>query len=125
MMVMDKDGNEKTSGMIDSTDVVHVITGDKTSEALYTIEVEVISTKDLDGKVVSIYPNPARDILYVENVPDNTYVRVSDIAGRTAILRASSEISKGIDLTDLNDGLYLLSIEKDGEKIMTTRFIKK
>jgi hypothetical protein len=126
IMVMDKDGNEKTEGSMDSTDVLHVITGDKTSEALYTLEKFVlVSTDDLDSKVISIYPNPARDILYVENVPADTYVRVSDIAGRTAILRASSEISKGIDLSDLNDGLYLLSIEKDGEKIMTTRFIKK
>jgi hypothetical protein len=125
MMLLDSAGTEKTTGMVVANDEVYVVSGDGVNNVTYMIMLNPVSVKNVVSDAMSVYPNPASSVLYVENIPEGTYVRVSDITGRTALLQRSSEITRGIDLSDLSNGVYLLSVEKNGEKIMTTRFIKK
>ena len=123
--LFDADGAEKTSGNILETDVLYVVSGDQVNNVTYTIKINETFVDNVVSDALNVYPNPASKVLYVENVPAGTFVRVSDITGRTAMIRSADEVSRGIDLSDLSNGVYLLSIEKDGEKIATTRFIKK
>ena len=37
----------------------------------------------------------------------------------------AGDIASGLDLSGMKDGLYFLSIEKDGKILTTVKFIKK
>ncbi len=84
--------------------------------------------------VLSIYPNPAEDVLNLQlHVPDNmltnrqmvscynlsgTLLFQQQLAPQTGIARQSMDISQ------LESGMYLLQWH-DGERVVVTRFIKK
>lgn len=124
MMVKDADGGEKTSGTVLETDMVVVTSGDAQVTASYGITILVSVYNDMADQL-RVYPNPAQSVLYVENIPMNTYVRISDITGRTLSLSQAFDVASGIDLSDMRTGIYFLTIEKDGKKQATVKFIKK
>lgn len=75
----------------------------------------------------TLYPNPARDKLYIETNNhqdcDKAVIKLFDLCGRQVL---ESQYKKEINLGDLNNGLYLISIiSADGkcftEKIMINR----
>jgi hypothetical protein len=124
MMLMDPDGNQKTTGWVQEKDVLKVMTADGTSRTLYTISF-LTAVTDPGSMEIGVYPNPATEVLYIENLPADSYVRISNMAGHTILLRKAGEVSHGIGLKGLEEGVYLLSVESEGEKIMATRFVRR
>ncbi len=74
------------------------------------------------GIELFIYPNPAKNILHVEgNLPSNSLLTIRNPLGQVIY---NGEIGNGaIDVSQLNKGLYFLSIQI-GEEIKTSRFVK-
>ena len=75
---------------------------------------------------VSIYPNPAQNILHVEGLSANAKFTVVDINGNIAIsqqLSANSSSFK-LNIASLHAGNYLLKIETNGE-VVTKQFVKE
>jgi hypothetical protein len=124
LSLQDEHGEQKSTGKVLESDVVHVVTEDETSEAYYFIDLGTAVNNNTAGQIM-IYPNPAGDILHVKNIPLNTYVRITEITGRVMIVQKADKLNHGIDISDLAKGLYILSVETTGGKILTTKFIKK
>lgn len=72
-------------------------------------EVEVlcqaVMTQDQNPSSVAIYPNPARDRIYLRGTGDHPAWRLTDLSGR--VLQTGS--SNMIDLTTRSSGIYLLT----------------
>lgn len=122
--VYDVDQNVKTTGTVLDTDVVTVVSGDGRSTVNYSITV-IVSVFNNVTENLSVYPNPAQDVLYVKNIPADTQVRISDITGRIHLMQKASDISHGIDLAGMQKGLYFLTVEKDGRAVATVKFVKR
>ncbi len=76
---------------------------------------------------VSIYPNPAQNILHVEGLSSqNAKLTVVDFNGNVIVSRELSVVSNGYDLnvSSLHAGNYLLKIETNGE-VVTKQFVKE
>ena len=54
---------------------------------------------------LSVYPNPATDIVHVEGLPEGTPIILSDLQGRRVLETFGAQFS----VLDLPAGLYLLS----------------
>jgi len=124
MTVLDVDMAEKTTGEVLDTDMVKVVSGDGRNEVSYTIEV-LVSVYNSMIENLKVYPNPASDVLYVENIPSDSHVRISDITGRMLMLKQAGELSSGVDLSGMQRGIYFLTVEKDGKVVATVKFVKK
>jgi hypothetical protein len=63
-------------------------------------------------KEVSIYPNPATDILNVDlgSVTQTIQVQFIDAVGRTVKTESISGSHSQIDISDLNQGIYFISL---------------
>ncbi len=90
---------------------------------LHTLTEDPFSDKD----DILVYPNPFRDILYVNFKNLNTSmlrVSVFDITGRVSFRKDYSNLDNtgdiAFDLSHLGKGLYLLKLD-DGEKIVTLK----
>jgi len=68
-------------------------------------------------KKLTVYPNPAKEALYVKNAAGQPYL-ITDIAGR--VLLQGSMKGRSIDVGALNSGLYLLRIGTE-----TVKFVKE
>jgi hypothetical protein len=124
MTILDVDMAEKTTGDVLATDMVKVVSGDGRNEVIYSIEV-LVSVYNSMIENLKVYPNPASDILYLENIPSDSNVRISDITGRMLMLKQAGEISSGVDLSGMKSGMYFLTVEKDGKVVATVKFVKK
>ncbi|MBW3522753.1 T9SS type A sorting domain-containing protein [Chryseobacterium sp. NKUCC03_KSP] len=71
---------------------------------------------------MSIYPNPAHDIIYLKNISNAKSFVITDLSGRIVM---KDLINKDlINIQDLTSGTYILElITKD--KIQSLKFIKK
>lgn len=75
----------------------------------------LLSLENNDIDKITIYPNPARDIIHLKGLTDNeTEIRIFDIFGKLAY--SQNKNIKDIDVSQLNAGIYLLSISNQGRR---------
>jgi uncharacterized delta-60 repeat protein len=81
-----------------------------------------LSNNEFQINQLNIYPNPAKDILNVANTNNFSNYEIFNLLGSKII---SGTITNGqIMVSHLTSGIYIVKI-KDGNKIVTNKFIKK
>ena len=73
----------------------------------------------------NIYPNPVKDILYIETETEIEEVMVYDVYGRVQNLRNSEtqKLRNSIDISNLKSGIYFVKINTEKGNIVK-RIIK-
>jgi hypothetical protein len=71
-----------------------------------------------------IYPNPASDFIVVSGIENNSVVKVFNVTGQQLYVRRADQNQLSIDLNGLNQGLYILQVESEGQ-VINSKFIKK
>lgn len=87
-----------------------------------------LSNKQFNKLNVSIYPNPATDILNIQSeelFPDNTTAIIYDVAGKRVLntVLQNSNFNK-INVSNLSSGVYILQIDNQNGS-QSLKFIKK
>ncbi len=103
----------------DSTVVYNVEWGEQTME---TDCVSGIDKVNLNDKV-KVYPNPAKDILYIQGVEHDALITILDVSGKQLKQIKASNENTSIDISDLQDGIYLVNVIMGDNNI--TRKISK
>ena len=108
-----------------------IITGHDTNDLhhgrLYINETPIVnSTQTVEPLSIEVYPNPFMDYLFIEsNLNGQAELKITDLLGQTVfrqILNTTGQIR--IDDIDIDEGLYILSIEQ-GTTILTSSSIVK
>ncbi|WP_370897933.1 fibronectin type III domain-containing protein [Chryseobacterium gossypii] len=84
-----------------------------------------LATSEVSGAKnnIIVYPNPFTDVLNISDIARVKSVSVNDVAGR--LVKTIVNPDSALHLSDLNSGMYLLTLEmKDGTK-QTIKVIKK
>ena len=97
-----------------------ILTNTGTGNAfLAKINHESLATPAFNQEIVSLYPNPVKNTLYLQNLPETEMpIVIYDMAGREAMRTAS--VSNTVEVSNLSRGIYLL---KSGN--ITIKFIKE
>jgi len=80
-----------------------------------------LNTEKINKQPLYVYPNPVVDRLYVSAVNGIASVAIYSISGRK--LYEGNISSEGLDVSQLADGIYFLTIKKDNQ-IIRKSFIK-
>ena len=70
-------------------------------------------TEELTDAVLSIYPNPFADHLYIESAKGCT-IRIFSIDGKQVHVQAATNANEIVHLEHLPEGLYIIRVENDG-----------
>ncbi len=92
------------------------------SEGVYVSLTGIMQTMDTE---ISLYPNPASDLLYLETGLDISELSVYDLSGRRTEVRV--ETGTGLytlDVSGLPEGLYLIRIIRENQ-VEVIEFMKK
>lgn len=92
---------------------------------------EPVNINQVEAEVIYIYPNPANDNLNIKlETPVNGYIDI-EITNQTGQIvlkqkfkKTSNQITKNINISKLQNGLYFISV-KNGNIQSTTKFMKK
>ena len=93
--------------------------GSEKSAAFHSNGILSVGQSQLDN--VSIFPNPAQDILNISNA-ESANIIVFDLLGRNVISRSNISMNEEINVSALNAGAYFVQISKDGN-VTTKKFI--
>jgi hypothetical protein len=84
----------------------------------------ITSVDDPDAESVSVYPNPASEILHVVADQEEIDVTVSDLRGRKIISARLAGTDKTLDVSRLAMGVYILGLDLNGKQ-QVLRFVKQ
>ena len=83
--------------------------GQSVSNSVYSIDLNIVGTKSVVPEPeVKIYPQPALDIIYIENGLEKNY-KIIDSTGR--VLQTGIYSQNGISIKNLSSGFYILSLD--------------
>ena len=84
------------------------------------------NAKALAADAISIYPNPANNVLNIDSASELNSVRFYDVTGRMVkLIDMKGDFSRAMDVADLNNGIYILQVEMLGGGSTSSKFIKK
>lgn len=78
---------------------------------------EVQDIIETDSQHLTIYPNPAKDILRIKNISDNQEVTIYSING-AMVKRAIVSDDAAINVSDLRAGLYIIGVGNEFSKFI-------
>ncbi len=87
----------------------------------YAVKIsENLAVTDVKKNNISVYPNPAVDVINISNVSSKTKFEIFSVGGQ--LVNQGTTDGK-VNVSKLTKGVYILSIESNGEKSQT-KFIK-
>jgi len=86
-----------------------------------TVSAHFVETKNI---VFSFYPNPAKDILHLENISSSSNLKIFSQTGKLIISDDRKE-KTSIDISDLAKGTYIIVITNNDGSIGTQKFVKE
>ena len=86
------------------------------------VEDETVGVNDLNANEVSVYPNPTTGILNIESTQKIHKIEIYNLAGK--LLRQEQSTGK-LNLSDLNQGVYLIRISPEKGASLTKKIILK
>ncbi len=117
-VVVDADGNEKTSGALVQGDKLKVTAADGNVEVMYDLSVTVVSSKLQDAAQIEIYPNPTNGKLNIRGVESGNRIQVYNSTGsmiRDMKVQSSFET---LSLDGQPSGMYLIVISNNNNELL-------
>lgn len=76
------------------------------------------------AKELRVYPNPAKSVLYLENLDSNSQINIYSITGKLVISSHSMNSKTELDVSRLSPGVYIIRVTgKNTARPMTTRIV--
>jgi len=122
-IVIDKDGNEKTSGDIDGSDRVKVTSVDGKIEVIYTFG-NLTATEIVETNNIELYPNPTNGKLNISGVEGGNRIRIFNTNG--AVIRDIS-VGGSLEIVSLQGepaGMYMIVISDNNKLLGRYKVIK-
>jgi len=77
------------------------------------LQADYTSIKDLEDFEVKVFPNPARNTLFVEANMTITDIHIIDILGRPVISVKVQDMQNELDVSNLHNGIYFIRVFTD------------
>lgn len=83
-----------------------------------------MSTDEVNQSLISIYPNPVKEILNIESKKTVQKIEIFNLNGQM-VQSSLKPVNGKVDVSSLNPGTFVLKAEIAGEDTQTVKFIKK
>lgn len=90
----------------------------------YTVDLETMSVIDSDllaNKSTVVYPNPATDFVNIESKENVNSIEIIGLSGQKLL----NSIAKQINVSHLNQGIYIVKVQLENGKVETHKLVKK
>ena len=90
----------------------------------YLVDSSTLGTNDVEfaNNSISLYPNPANDVLNISSSNSITKIEVFDMQGRNV---ASNNNASNVNVAALGKGAYIVIVELENRSVVAKQFIKE
>jgi hypothetical protein len=124
-VVVDANGNAKTTGTLVNGDMLKVTSADGHIEVMYELKVVAVSSNLTSGTQIEIYPNPTTGRLNVRGVEAGNRIQIYNSNG--AVIR-DMKVRSNVEVLSIDDqpaGMYLIVISNDNTLLGRYKAVKK
>jgi hypothetical protein len=124
-VVVDADGNEKTTGDLNDGDMLKVTSADGALVVMYDLALNLTSSEMLIGQQIEIYPNPTAGKLNIRGIEAGYRIQIYNAVGgviRDVKAKSSLEI---LSLDDLPVGMFVIVVSNNNKMIGSFKAIRK
>jgi hypothetical protein len=89
------------------------------------VQVNSVGITETKQNLISMYPNPATSQLNIVNIVGIQEIRISNILGETVHIYPVSADHIAINVSDLQNGIYFVSLLNNSMVAMTRKFVKQ
>jgi beta-glucanase (GH16 family) len=82
---------------------------------------ENLGVNDNDLSTIKVYPNPVRDILYIQNENVQEYQLFNKLG---ILVKQGEVVADQINFNDLSTGVYILKLKNSSQNVFTKKLIK-
>ena len=125
MVVTDSTGAEITGGNMETGYLVVVTSENGLNTVTYEVTIIITSVYKLDMREINMYPNPTKDILYIDGLAEGDIVRIYNIVGVIMDVLPFDQIPGYISLDGLQSGIYFIEVNSPDKRVQTFRVIKQ
>ncbi|MBT3383265.1 MAG: T9SS type A sorting domain-containing protein [Prolixibacteraceae bacterium] len=124
-VVVDANGNEKTTGDLDDGDMVKVTSADGKMEAMYTLNLDLTSADVFDSGQINLYPNPTSGRINISGVEVGGRIQVFNLMG---VSIQDINIQNSVETVMLNDqpaGMYLIVVSDEDKMLGRYKVLRR
>lgn len=85
----------------------------------------ILATRDFEKSAVTIYPNPVKDKVSINGLDDTKIKKASIISILGQNIKTIDKPGNQIDISNLEDGVYLLKLQLEDNKVITKKLVIK
>jgi len=82
-----------------------------------------LAVNDIAENRVASYPNPAQDVLHIESLDQMESIAFYDISGKLVLQVSAPSKNTTLDLSEVQEGMYLMIVELEDGRSVTDRII--
>ncbi|WP_431159162.1 T9SS type A sorting domain-containing protein [Winogradskyella poriferorum] len=103
---------------------------DETTEVFYdniSLQADVLSVDEFSTTSLKVYPNPTEGLLNIQSDYTNTdlSIEIFNLLGAKVLETKMNGANESIDLSHLNNGLYLMKVYSGSEVVITRKIVKQ
>ncbi len=122
--LFDEDGNEKTSGTVNTYDFVRVTSSDGSNVSDYEVTLRV-SARIIDLANVKVYPNPTSGEVNITGISKGNTIRVFNALGHNVMNYESRGTEEMISLDNQPSGVYFVIVNSTSQQVAKFKLIKR
>jgi hypothetical protein len=100
-------------------------TGKVFIDNMYFYNGTTTSTPNVKQGSVKVYPNPAKSSLTISAQNEISAIRITNLVGQTIKNLSVNAVERVIDLNDMSNGQYIISLSMKNGEIVNQKFTKK
>lgn len=104
---------------------INYVFDDYVSRAADTDQLLSVDNVQLEASKISLYPNPASDVITLKTDISISNISIANNLGQVVLSKGSNfSQTNEINISNLNPGIYFMSINSDDGKTETRKFVK-
>jgi hypothetical protein len=124
VVVIDADGNEKTTGELNKGDVLKVTSADQKINVIYQINLLVTSAGKNGLEQIEIYPNPTSGVLNISGIQGGNRIQLYNSTGALILERTAAGNFEVLSLDKVPSGMFFIVISNENKMIGRYKAIK-
>jgi Secretion system C-terminal sorting domain len=88
-------------------------------------QIVTLTTTDVPTAHISLYPNPAKDLVIVRGLVANDQIQLIDMQGRVLSTESTTDDAKQIDVSNYPSGLYMVQVLQAGQIVSNLKLDKE
>ena len=101
------------------------------SETVTILDNEILSVTEIPSETFQLYPNPATSEVFIKLIPkdlDEIQISIHDSTGKriqqsTKTIFSNQHNTLSLDISNLASGLYIISVDQNGERLFQEKLV--